>query len=390
MKKIFIPTLIVLLITISSSAQTYFQGTFVNQANSLVFKIKPINGNITLRFSAIEFFVRVPTGSPTFSFGTQTIAPTFSGVSFTVRGPNSYGAEAGFNNYVFEWIGGATFIPASATTFTQNVEYEVFRVPLVGVPPNTIDVQLIHNTDQNPSYLNLSDNLGNSWSCLDNAGASRGPAFYGPGFFTAAGPGGGTNNILPILAVPLPIKFANFTATKKANDGILNWSAENESNLTSSYEVERSFNGVDFKKFETVASKNNGLSSNDYTLTDFNLSALKSSGVIYYRIKQIDTDGKFVYSVIRTVVLDPTKFVITVSPNPVKDVTSVRFNLEKEETISILVIDANGKQMQQIQMQAVKGFNNKTINMANLASGTYQLVVKTSAEVKTISVVKIN
>ena len=188
----------------------------------------------------------------------------------------------------------------------------------------------------------------------------------------------------------LPIKFNEFTVTKKANDGILNWSVENETSITAAYEVERSFNGVDFKKFETVTPQNNSSSSNDYTLTDFNLNSLKSSGVIYYRIKQLDQDGKFVYSTIKSLVIDPSKFVITVSPNPVKDLTTFRFTLEKEETISILLVDANGKQIQQFQVKGVKGLNNKIINMANLANGSYQLLIKTSTEIKSVSIVKIN
>ena len=344
----------------------------------LVFKMKPTDG-ISTSISRLQLAFRYPTAStPSFTVSNIVSNTTnFPGLNIQ-RLPDF--VEGGYTYVKFIHN---TAIIASAI-YSPTAEYNIFTLKLngVGTIPQLEMVSDFFSPSQNYIF-EVANGLGLP---LDPGGDPLlSSELYGPGFTVIL-----NKHLLPLTSLILPIKFADFTATKKANDGILNWSAENESNLTATYEIERSFNGVDFKKFELVAPKNNGLSSNDYTLTDFNLSSLKSSGVIYYRIKQIDVDGKFVYSVIRTLVLEPSKSLISVSPNPVKDITSVRFNLEKEELISMLLIDANGKQIQQLQVQGIKGLNNKTISMANLSSGTYQLIVKTNAEIKTISIVKVN
>lgn len=189
--------------------------------------------------------------------------------------------------------------------------------------------------------------------------------------------------------VVVPVKFTSFTATRKDNDGLLTWSVENESALTDRYEVERSLNGTNFTTAYTVAAKNNGASSNIYNLTDFNLSGLRSSGVIYYRIKQIDKDGKFTYTEIRSIRLEGKgAVVINIYPNPVKDVATVMLDLEQDVKVVIAVADAAGKQIQKIEFQGIKGMNTKKVNMLNLPSGTYAFRITAGADTKAISVVK--
>ncbi len=387
MRKNFILLVMALAFYLGVNAQTYFQATVQNEGNTLVLKVRPTGGDITLRFSAMEFFLRYPNGSPAFTFGTPVVAPAFSGINFTVKGPNTYGAEAGYTNYVFEWIGGATFVPAVPTTYTNGVEYEIFRVPLNGAPAVT-SIELVHNSTQTPTYLNLSDNLGNSWSSVDNLGNSRGNAFYGPGFFTQAAAGGGTNDVLPLNNVPVPVKFNNFTAIRRDADGLLTWAVENESALTDRYEIERSLNGTDFTKIANIAPKNNGLSSNTYVLTDYNLAGLRSAGILYYRVKQVDRDGRFIYSDIRSIRLDGRGFAVGIYPNPVKDVATLNIDLIEDADILVSITDAAGKQVKQVQVQGFKGPNVKKIDLMGMASGAYVFKVSTGTEQKTISVVK--
>ncbi len=387
MKKIII-VLFALGIVATGISQPYFQATMTNTGATLTFKIKPVNGNMTgVRFSAVEFFVRVPNSTPNLTFNTPVPDPAFAGMTYVVRGPNTYGSETGYKNYVFEWVGGATFIPAVPTTYTQNVEYPVMSVSLSGNGSTTTNIEFVHNTNQSPTYINLSDYLGNSLSCINNAGTTIGNAFYGPGFTTGASPAGGTDHLLPLAAVPIPVKFIGFTATKKENTALLNWAVENESSVTDRYEVERSLNGTDFVKAATLAPKNNGASSNTYTSTDLNLSSFRASGVIYYRIKQIDKDGKYVYTEIRSVRLDKG-FAVGVYPNPVRDAATVTLDLVDATDVIIAVTDAAGKEVQKLLVQGNKGLNTKKVNMSNLAAGTYMFKVTAGPEVKTIAVVK--
>lgn len=186
----------------------------------------------------------------------------------------------------------------------------------------------------------------------------------------------------------VPVKFLGFTAIKNNNSALLNWSVENEDANTANYEVEKSLNGIDFSKIGTLPALNNGRTSNVYSYTQTNLSSIRSSGVIYFRIKQIDRDGKFVYTEIRSVRLDSKGLAVGVYPNPIKLTANVSFDLAEASDVLIKVIDASGKQVAISQVQGFKGANVSKVNMAKLATGSYTLSVQAGTDVKTITVVK--
>lgn len=387
MKKVF-TSILALIVCAAGFSQAYFQATMQKNENNLIFKIKPVNGNMTgIRFSALEFFVRYPTGSPAFTWGTPTVDPAFAGVNFVTHGPNTYGAEPGYNNWVFEWIGGATFIPATPTTYTQNTEYTVFSVPLLG-SPNTIDMELVSNTDQNPTYINISDYLGNSLSCFNNLGNVIGDAFYGPGFNIISASVGGNDHLLPLADVPIPVKFTGFTVEKKSDNALLTWNVENETSITDHYEMERSINGRDFTSIHRIDARvDQGNTANNYAYTDYNLKSLHAN-VIYYRIKQVDKDGHLIFSQVRSVRLDGKGFAVQVYPNPVKNSGMVNIELNENQKISLLLTDASGKELMRREMNGFSGLNNYKLDMTNMPSGTYQLKVVAGNNADVISIVK--
>jgi Secretion system C-terminal sorting domain len=361
-----------------SYAQQYFQGTLVKDPNNeinnrIIFKMNP-TGSLTTAISYIETAFRYPTAStPAFVVaGLTSNTATFPGLNIQ-RLPDL--VSGGFT-YVKFVHNTAT---VASNTYTPSANgYELFSFALQGTPAVIPQIEMVSNLSTGDYVFGVVDGAGN----LIDPGA--GNQLYGPGFTIASGV-----HILPLTNVPVPVKFNGFTAIKKDNDGLLTWSVENESPVTDRYEIERSFNGVDFTKFATVAPKNNGLGSNVYNLTDANLSSLRtSSNIIYYRIKQTDKDGQFVYSEIRSIRLNGKNFSAGVYPNPVKDVAVLSIDLLENEPVSVMIIDAAGKQVQQIQIQGVKGLNVKKVNMGSFASGTYQFKVKTTSELKTISVVK--
>jgi len=387
MKKLVF-SLLALVICATGFGQAYFQATMQQNENNLIFKIKPVNGNMTgIRFSALEFFVRYPTGSPAFTWGTPTVDPQFAGVNFVIHGPNTYGTEPGYDNWVFEWIGGATFIPATPTTYTQNTEYTVFSVPLLG-SPNTIDMEMVSNSLQDPTYLNISDYLGNSLSCFDNFGNVIGDAFYGPGFNIIAASVGGDDHLLPLSDVPIPVKFTGFTVEKKTDDALLTWNVENETDITDHYEIERSLNGRDFSSIHSMnAGVVPGNTANVYTFTDPNLKS-HHTNVIYYRIKQVDKDRHFIFSEIRSVRLDGKGFGVSVFPNPIKNTGMVNIDLTENQKISMLLTDAAGKEIMRRMIDGVAGVNNYRLDMTSLSAGTYQLKVIAGTQLQTISIIR--
>ena len=89
-----------------------------------------------------------------------------------------------------------------------------------------------------------------------------------------------------------------------------------------------------------MASLNNA-QGGSYQFADNNLA----NGINYYRIKSVDVDGAFAISNVITLNSNCNGTIITVSPNPVKDVVNVT-GLTGSNTI--LILDASGRRMVQI------------------------------------------
>ncbi len=85
----------------------------------------------------------------------------------------------------------------------------------------------------------------------------------------------------------LPVTFTSFTVIKDINKARLSWNVAAEQNVDG-YEVERSNNGVQFSKLGFV--KATGRSR--YSYTDEKIL----NGVNFYRVKNVDLDGKFAYT----------------------------------------------------------------------------------------------
>ncbi len=251
-------------------------------------------------------------------------------------------------------------------------------------PPSVTTALLVSLTDGGAS-LNTFFNVYSSGVDVTNTSAM----FYGgtPVNSPLGYSGTSYTNLTNVL---LPVKFLGFSAVKKGENALLSWQIENESAITDRYEIERSLNGLDYIKFATVLPKNNGRSGNTYDLTDLNISSLRSSGVFYYRIKQVDKDGKFIYSEIKNLRLNSKGLAIGVYPNPVRSFANITIDIEQDTDATLSITDGSGKQVQLLQMQLFKGPNIKNIKMDNLAAGSYLLKVQTPTEIKTMAVVKAN
>jgi hypothetical protein len=388
MKKFFVTTLVAILVLVNAGYAQFAAG-FTNTGNVLTFKLKP-SVTTTTGFSVIEFFVRYPTSSPAFTYGAVTVNTTnFPSMTATgVAGSGSWEIEhnnpayaiAGYNvDHIFYTA------PAPSTTVKQydaGVEYDVISVPLNGAAA-TVDMEFVHQDFESNFYLALTSETGSDLRPLAYAD------YFFPLTVSTPGPDGSTIYYSALQAV-VPVRFLGFNVTKSNNSALLNWTVENEDANTARYEIEYSTTGTEFARLATVAAANNGRSSNTYNFTQENLSAVRTSGVIYYRIKQIDADGRFTYTTIKSIRLDNKSFGVAAYPNPAKSYTKLTIELTEASPIVVTVSDASGKQVSAVQIAGVKGTNFRDINLANLASGSYILKVQAGNEVKSLPIVKTN
>jgi hypothetical protein len=93
---------------------------------------------------------------------------------------------------------------------------------------------------------------------------------------------------------PLPVTWLYFTGNKKNDkDALLKWATGSEIN-TKNFVLERSFNGNTFTATGMVNAAGNSSITTNYSFTDSNALKLPTN-VLYYRLKQVDRDGRASY-----------------------------------------------------------------------------------------------
>ena len=138
----------------------------------------------------------------------------------------------------------------------------------------------------------------------------------------------------------LPIHLLEFTATANNNNAILNWTTASEIN-NAGFEIMRSLNGVDFLKIGFVQGSGNSNEIKNYKFVDESPNG-NNGGVIYYKLKQIDFDGKFVFSNIQYLVFNGSmNNEIIIWPNPSSG--NLNINCGDLKINMIRIIDISGK-----------------------------------------------
>ena len=170
----------------------------------------------------------------------------------------------------------------------------------------------------------------------------------------------------------LPVDFKAFDINKSGKAINLNWIVANEIGLAE-YVVEKSLNGKDFDRVATIAASG----KERYSFADDNLV----NGIIYYRIKAVDKDGKFKYSATKNVTNNDSKLEYSVYPNPAKNELVIK-NLTGNNNISL--VDATGRIVLR-RNNVTNGLT--TLNITNLQNGFYTVVVNNGVENKTMKIV---
>jgi hypothetical protein len=184
-----------------------------------------------------------------------------------------------------------------------------------------------------------------------------------------------------------PVKLTAFTAAAKSNDAILNWTTASETN-NKGFEIERSVNGRTFEKVNFVKGAGNSVSVINYTLTD--AKAFGQNNVLYYRLKQVDFDGKYSYSNIVRVSKNAVSINgISVSPNPYSTEYNVSFTTNSEGKAMIEMIDIQGKVVATQNVSVVSGTNVLPMQeTSTLNDGVYFVRITMNNETHMLKLVK--
>mgnify|MGYP001604167104 FL=1 len=169
------------------------------------------------------------------------------------------------------------------------------------------------------------------------------------------------------VASTLPVRFVSVSARTVNYEAVqINWVTESQVN-NKQFEIQRSVEGgSNFKTIGLLFSvdEDNGSLKSYHFRDDLKGITVKK---LFYRIKQVDIDGKFSYSKIVTADLNASvsAIIARISPNP----ASGNFNIGlegKSKLMSLRIVDIWGRQ---IYKKSVAGLNNTTLTLNTHVAG---------------------
>ncbi|MGG9970149.1 T9SS type A sorting domain-containing protein [Ferruginibacter sp. SUN002] len=163
-----------------------------------------------------------------------------------------------------------------------------------------------------------------------------------------------------------PIHLIDFDGIQKDEQINLSWTTALDYSVDY-FEVERSVDGTNFSFVSELTANNT-----NYSFTDVQ----PVNGLNFYRLKQINGDGSFVYS--STIAINfnnPVVKIIQINPNPVVDQLTIICTAKNKEQITCKIYSSEGREVKNIAVNFKPGENKITTDVSKLASGNYFVVI---------------
>lgn len=158
----------------------------------------------------------------------------------------------------------------------------------------------------------------------------------------------------------LPVELTQFTGQNTERGNLLKWTTASEEN-NAGFEIQKSNNGRDFGAIGYVAGNGTTFQLQRYTFLDEDVS----TGIAYYRLKQLDTNGEYEYSEIISLQAKTWgNQVVSIYPNPV----SHTLYLEEGQGMASL-FNALGQCVLQVRIVDAR----HALNLEELRRGVYTL-----------------
>ena len=176
------------------------------------------------------------------------------------------------------------------------------------------------------------------------------------------------------VSTTLPVKLLSFHATDKKESIFLDWQTSAETN-TSVFEIERSNGDGQFKKIGEQAAAGNSNQQLTYHFVDDN----PLPGKNYYRLRMLDLDGKWEYSMTVSVISEKESRLCSIYPNPVSDAVSVTMNMQNAGKLTLKLYDINGHLLLSTYRMCDKGTSTVILDGLNrFRPGKYILKLNTA------------
>jgi hypothetical protein len=169
--------------------------------------------------------------------------------------------------------------------------------------------------------------------------------------------------------VSLPVQLVYFQGSNKGDYNLLEWTTATEKN-NDYFSIERSTDGINFLVTSIVGGAGNSNSILHYSYSD----PQEGEEIIYYRLKQTDTDGQIYYSKIVAVnAADNSKALELIIFSPVTDQLNYKVCCLHKGNASVEVIDLSGRVVIKSKVLINEMYNKLSLDVNMLSEGLYIL-----------------
>jgi len=169
----------------------------------------------------------------------------------------------------------------------------------------------------------------------------------------------------------LPLFWLSTNAVFENGQVNISWRTTGELN-TSHFEIERSADDVSYETIGQTASINNA-GEHPYSFAD---KDVQPGYTYYYRLKQVDIDGRFTYSsTLKVDIGGKRTATLRVSNNPVRTDMIMTILLAQAQTARLVVVNQTGATVLERKENLQAGETIMTVRTSNLSTGIYYLVL---------------
>ena len=169
-------------------------------------------------------------------------------------------------------------------------------------------------------------------------------------------------------ASPLPVEMASFNVVCDNGNGLISWSTVSELN-SKEFQIERSKDGITYQMLGTVTAAGNSNSLKYYTYSDNDILSGKS----YYRLKIVDLDQTFKYTVVNELNCEETTSELSVHYSGETGIV-IKSQLSSSTDLEIEIFDILGKKINFTSKRINSGISVTFLNTDGILSDGVYLI----------------
>ncbi len=177
---------------------------------------------------------------------------------------------------------------------------------------------------------------------------------------------------------PLPVELLHFHAETDQDHVDINWVTASETN--NSHFIVQKRVGEKWEKIGKIEGNGTTIAEHTYHFEDLEF---KPGITHYYRIKQVDFDGSYEYSEVRSVRAEEDQFnSVALYPNPVSDALNLKIRAKASQTMQVRILNLYGKVVYQDEIRVRQGENQQELPLKQLDPAQYFIEIRGSEKVQ--------